>query len=127
MSLAENILSALSCEFTDLFTKPVSALACPEPIVLLQGAFEREALMADEERGTVPVTVLVVRGDADAAEAAAVACERLIMQMDWEPYADAGEYRIIGIDTTAPAFKEIDSSGRTVWSFAVTVMAVREL
>ena len=36
-------------------------------------------------------------------------------------------YRIAGINTTAPAFKERDSSGRYVWSFEVACTEVREL
>ena len=127
MNVAENIISALTSEFTSCFTKPVSALEYPEPIVAIQGAYEREAVMVGEERGTVPVTVLVVRESAGEAEVAAIACERIIRRMDWEPYADAGSYRIVGLDTTAPEFKERDSSGRFVWSFTVAVTAVREL
>ena len=102
-------------------------MAYPEPIVVLQGGFVREALLAEEERGVVQVTVLVVRETGGTAEADAIRCERFIRRMDWEPYADAGDYRIVGIDTTAPAFEKTDPSSRCVWSFAVTVTVVREI
>ena len=46
---------------------------------------------------------------------------------DWEPHAEDGSWRIAGIDTSAPAFKERDSSGQFVWEFQVDVTAVRSL
>ncbi len=104
-----------------------SALDCAEPIVVVEGAFSRDARMAEEERGTVVVTVMVVREAMADAEDVAVAAELAVRRADWEPYADAGAYRIVGIDTTAPAFKERDSSGRHVWAFDVKCTVVRSL
>ena len=112
-------------DFTNYFTNRVSALECAEPIVLLEGGFEREMRIEGEERGTVPVEVLVVR-DVDAdAEAVAVALEQRIRHGAWERTGEAWPYRVVGLDTTAPAFRERDGSGRFVWAFMVTVTVVR--
>ena len=128
MNVADQIKNLLlSCGFSEVFSFSPSALDCAEPIVVLQGEFSRESRMAEEERGEVGVTVLVVRDVAADAESVAVAAETAVRHADWEPYADAGAYRVVGIDTTAPAFKERDSSGRFVWSFDVVCTVVRAL
>ena len=129
MSCAESIAKLLAdAHFTSCFTKVCpSALDCAEPIVVTEGAFSRGSRLAEEERGSVAVTVLVVREVAADAESVAVAAELAGRRADWEPYADAGGYRIVGIDTTAPAFKERDSSGRYVWAFDVACTVVRSL
>lgn len=129
MSCADSIASLLAdAHFTSYFTKVrPSALECAEPIVVTEGAFALDSRMAEEERGTVAVTVMVVREIAADAETDAVAAERAVRRADWEPYADAGGYRIVGIDTTAPSFKERDSSGLYIWSFDVTCTVVRSL
>ena len=105
MSYADSIAKLLAdAHFTSCFTKVLpSALDCAEPIVVVEGAFSRESRMA-EERGAVAVTVMVVREVAADAESVAVAAELAVRRADWEPYADAGTYRIVGVDTTAPAF-----------------------
>ena len=129
MSCAESIAKLLAdAHFTSCFTKVCpSALDCAEPIVVTEGAFSRGSRLAEEERGSVAVTVLVVREVAADAESVAVAAELAVRRADWEPYADAGGYRIVGIDTTAPAFKERDSSGRYVWAFDGACTVVRSL
>ena len=129
MSCADSIAKLLAdAHFSCYFSKVLpSVLDCPEPIVVLDGEFERDARMAEEERGTVAVTVLVVREALAEAENAATAAELAVRRADWEPYADAGTYRIVGIDTMAPIFKERDSSGRFVWSFEVACTVVRAL
>ena len=129
MSCADSIAEMLAdAHFSCYFSKvSPSVLDCPEPIVVLEGAFERDSRMAEEERGTVPVTVLVVREVSADAEDVATAAERTVRRADWEPYANAGAYRFVGIDTTAPMFKERDSSGRYVWSFEVACTVVRTL
>lgn len=129
MSCADAIASLLAdAHFTSYFTKVCPlALDCAEPIVVTEGAFARESRQAEEERGTVAVTVMVVREVSADAEAVATAAELAVRRADWEPYADAVAYRIVGIDTSAPAFKEHDSSGRFVWSFDVTCTVVRTL
>jgi len=116
----------VSGNFSGYFsTFPPSAREHPECVVLLEGEFERESRIDGEERGTVPVTVLVVRGDEADAEAVAIACEQHLRQHGWERDSESWPWRIAGLDTTAPAFKERDSSGRYVWEFDVTVTAVR--
>ena len=108
MSCADSIAKLLAdAHFSCYFSKVLpSALDCAEPIVVVEGAFSRDARMAED---------------------VAVAAELAVRRADWEPYADAGAYRIIGIDTTAPAFKERDSSGRHVWAFDVKCTVVRSL
>ena len=129
MSCADSIANMLAdAHFTSYFSKVLpSALNCAEPVVVTEGAFERDSRMAEEERGSVVVTVMVVREIIADAESAAVAAERAVRSADWESHADAGRYRIVGIDTAAPAFKERDSSGRFIWSFDVTCTVVRTL
>lgn len=129
MSCADAVAGMLGdTHFTSYFTKVCpSGLDCAEPIVVTEGAFARDSRQAEEERGTVAVTVMVVREVAADAESVALAAEQAVRRADWEPYADAGAYRIVGIDTSVPAFKERDSSGRFVWSFDVTCTVVREL
>ena len=129
MSCADSIAKLLAdAHFSCYFSKVLpSALDCAEPIVAVEGAFSRDSRMAEEERGTVVVTALVVREVMADAEDVAVAAELAVRRADWEPYADAGAYRIVGIDTTAPAFKERDSSGRHVWAFDVSCAVVRSL
>ena len=129
MSCADSIRKLLvDAHFTSCFTKVCpSALDCAEPIVVTEGAFSRGSRLAEEERGSVVVTVLVVREVMADAESVAVAAELAVRGADWEPYADAGSCRIVGIDTTAPTFKERDSSGRYVWAFDVMCTVVRAL
>ena len=129
MSCADSIAKLLADgHFTSCFTKVLpSALDCEEPIVVTEGAFSRSSRLAEEERGSVVVTVLVVREVAADAESVAVAAELAVRRADWEPYADADGYRIVGIDTSAPAFRERDSSGRYVWAFDVACTVVRSL
>lgn len=116
----------VSGDFSGHFsTFPPSAADHPECVVVLEGAFSRESRIEGEERGTVPVTVLVVREVAADAEAVAIACEQWLRSYGWERNSEAWPYRIAGIDTKAPAFKERDSSGRFVWQFEVTVTVVR--
>ena len=129
MSCADSIAEMLAnAHFSCYFSKvSPSALDYAEPILVLESAFERDSRMAEEERGKVSVTVLVVREVSADAEDVATAAERAVRRADWEPYADAGTYRIVGIDTAAPALKERDSSGRFVWSFEVECTVVRTL
>ncbi len=112
-------------DFSAYFSKVPSALECPEPIVVAEGAFKREGRVEGEERGIVPVTVYVVREVSADAEAVAIACEQWLRGYSWEPDSEAWPWRIAGIDTSAPFLKERDSSGRFVWQFDVEVTAVR--
>ena len=101
----------LEGDFASYFASLPSADDEPEPIVLRDG--------------TVAVAVLVVREVAATAEADAIACEKWIRAYGWEPVAENGSWRIVGLDTTAPSFKEIDGSGRFVWAFDVLLTVVR--
>jgi len=123
-NLIKNML--VNGDFSGYFsTFAPSAADEPEPVVLVEGPFERESRIEGEERGTVPVSVLVVREDAEEAESLAIALEALLRGADWEPFSESGPWRVVGLDTTAPAFKERDSSGRFVYEFSVDVTAVR--
>jgi len=117
----------LEGDFASYFASLPSADVEPEPIVVREGRFERVSRMEAEERGTVAVAVMVVREVAAEAEADAQACERWVRSYGWEPVAENGSWRIVGMDTTAPAFKEIDGSGRFVWAFDVVLTVVRSL
>ncbi len=128
MRLAFLVAKALlEGDFASYFARIPSAAVDPEPIVLREGAFERDVRMPDEERGTVTVTVLVVREVEAEAERVAEEAERWVRSYGWEPVAENGSWRIRGLDTTAPAFKERDGSGRFVWSFDVVLTVVRSL
>ena len=128
MNVADQIKNMLlSSGFSNVFSTIPSALDCAEPIVVSQGEFSHEARLVEEERGTLHVTVLVVRDVAANAEAMAVSCEKAVRGADWEPFAEAWPWRIVGIDTTAPAFKERDGSGRFVWAFEAACTVVRAL
>ncbi len=114
-------------DFASYFASVPSALDDPEPIVLRQGNFEREARFEDSERGTVAVTVLVVRDVEATAETDAQACERWLRSYGWEASSENGSWRIAGLDTTSPHLIERDGSGRFVWGFDVTLTVVRYL
>ncbi len=117
----------LEGDFASYFASLPSADVEPEPIVVREGRFERVSRMKAEERGTVTVAVMVVREVAAEAEADAMACEKWIRRYGWEPVAENGSWRIAGLDTTAPTFKERDGSGRFVWAFDVILTVVRSL
>ena len=128
MSVAVQIKNLLlSSDFSNVFSTIPSVLDCAEPIVVNADGFKRESRLHEEERGTVHVDVLVVREVETDAEAVTAACEKAVRRADWEPYADAGDYRIVAVDTSAPVFRERDSSGRFVWSFEVACTVVRAL
>lgn len=128
MSVAVQIKNMLlNSDFSNVFSTIPSALDCAEPIVVSAREFKRESRLHEEERGSVPVDVLVVRKVEADAEAVAIACEKAMRRADWEPYADSDEYRIVGLDTTAPTFQERDSSGWFVWGFEVECTVVRSL
>lgn len=123
--LIENAL--VSGDFTNHFTKPRSALDVAEPVVVEQGAFARGSRIEGEERGVVPVSVLVVREvDADAG-ALAASVERFLRRCPWERHGEAWPWRVVGVDTSAPFCKGRDSSGRFVWQVDVEVTAVRAI
>lgn len=129
MSCADVIGEMLGdAHFTSYFTKVLpSSLDYAEPLVVTEGAFERAARMADEERGVVAVTVSVVREASADAEAVAGACERAVRSGSWERHVETWPWRIVGIDTTAPRFVERDSSGRFVWAFEAICTVTRSL
>ena len=129
MSCADSIAKLLVAGgFSEVFSKvSPPALVCADPIVVSEGAFERTSRGDGEERGTVTVGVAVVRELCGDAEDIAARCERLVRCCDWETEADAGDYRIVGVDTTAPRLDCRDASGRYIWRFDVEVTAVRSL
>ena len=95
--------------------------------MVAEGEFGRTSRIDGEERGIVPVTVMVVRELTRDAEGVASACEKWLRSCDWEACAEDGGWRIVGLDTASPRLKERDSSGRFVWEFKVDVTAVRSL
>lgn len=129
MSCADVIAKLLvDADFSSCFSKVLpSALDCAEPIVVCEGTFSRDARLDGEERGTVAVTVLVVREASADAEAVAGACERAVRRASWERYGEEWPWRVVGVDTSSLAFVERDGSGRYVWGFDVDCTVVRSL
>lgn len=121
--LVANML--LEGDFASYFANLPSAADDEQPIVLREGRFEREARLEDEKRGHVTISVLVVREAAADAESDAIACEKLVRGSSRETNAENGAWRVCGLDTTAPDFKERDGAGRFVWEFDVTLTVVR--
>lgn len=114
-------------KFTNVFTFSCPALECAEPIVVVAGGFVRDVRQVEEERGAVTVCVRIVRnGEADA-RSVAEACERALRGAPWDGGADPGQYRVVGLDTTAPEFELRDSSGRFVFKFDVVLTVVRAI
>ena len=124
-----NIVASLlvRAKFTNLFTFSCSAIECPEPIVVTAGGFVRDVRMASEERGAVTVSVRVVRNAEMDARSVAEACERALRRGPWDGGAESGQYRVCGLDTTAPDFELRDSSGRFVYRFDVILTVAREI
>ena len=84
--------------FAGVFCAPPSAGFCAEPIVVTQGAFAREARLADGgERGRVDVGVLVCREEAGAAEAVCLAAERALRGGGVADRRRRGEDRLGGL------------------------------
>ena len=80
-NLIKNML--VSGDFSGYFsTFAPSAADEPEPVVLVEGPFTRESRIDGEERGIVPVSVLVVREDAEEAESLALALEAFLRGAD---------------------------------------------
>lgn len=123
---ADSVANLLvKAKFMSVFTEIPSALACPEPIVVAVGGFVREVRQVGEERGAVTVSVRVVRNARRDAESVAYACERALRRARWEECADAGQFSIVGLDTTAPELELQDSSGRWVCKFEVILTVAR--
>lgn len=125
---AEFVKSLLvRAHFSKVFSFSCSALECPEPIVVTAGGFARDVRMAGEERGAVTVSVRVVRNVEADARSVAEACERALRGSPWDPGMDSGQYRVCGLDATAPDFEMRDSSGRFVYKFDVILTVAREI
>lgn len=86
---------------------------------------QRKVLYVDLE--TDPRTLQKRVSRVAEAKSDANACERWIRSFGWERYSENEGWRIIGLDTAAPAFRERDGSGRFVWAFDVTLTVVRSL
>ena len=105
-----------------VFSRPVGADACAEPVVCSDAGYERSGLFEDGERGERAVEVRVVRRSPGAAEWDALSCARALAPARWEPFADAGGgERVCGVEAGAPSFELRDGSGRWVWLLPVTV------
>lgn len=112
--------------FTGVFCAPPSAGFCAEPIVVSQGAFAREARLADGgERGRVDVDVLACREDAGAAEAVCVVAERALRGAVWP--IDVDGVRIASADSDGSGPRGRDGSGRWLWGFTLVCTVVRHV
>ena len=127
-SCADSVAKLLvDAKFTSVFTESCSALECACPIVVAAGGFARDVRAEGWERGAVTVAVRVVREVSADAESVAHACERALRRARWEECADAGQYRIVGLVTEAPALELRDGSGRFVWKLDVVLTVAREI
>lgn len=110
------LLGALG--YGNVFCSPPPARVCCEPIVLTQGAFERDARLADgAERGRVPVGVLVCCEDPRDSEATCRAVERDLRRESWTGAGDGWHCRVCAADSGGSAPRGRDGSGRWLWGF----------
>ena len=113
---AAALLRALG--YGNAFCSPPPARLCCEPIVLTQGALEREArLAAGAERGRVPVDVLV------CCEAARDV-ERDLRRDSWEGSGEGWRCRVAAVDSGGSAPRGRDGSGRWLWGFTLILTVV---
>lgn len=122
-AFAAEVLAGLG--YTNVFTTPLSALVCCEPIVLGSFGWERESRQADgSERERERVRVTVCCDDAADAEGTCRAVERDLRRAAW-PGGGAGE-RMVAVDTGMPLPRGRDGSGRWLWGgFEMTCVVVR--
>ena len=112
----------------DVFCIAPSALLSEQPVVVRWEGFSRESRQDGEERGVASVEVFAVRETDAAACDVAILCEAAVRSSGRAEWNVAGfGVRILGIDTDAPAFRERDSSGRSVWAFTVRLTVAREI
>ncbi len=112
----------------DVFCFAPSALLCEQPVVVRWADFSRESRQDGEERGTASVEVLTVRVTDSEARDAAFLCEATVRSSGRSAWnAEGSGVRILGIDTSAPVFRERDSSGRFVWAFMARLTVAREI
>ena len=117
------LLRALGYE--SVFCSPPPARVCCEPIVLTQGAWEREARLADgAERGRVPVDVLVCCEDPRDAEATCRAVERDLRRGSWTGFGEGWRCRVAAADSGGSAPRGRDGSGRWLWGFTLILTVV---
>ena len=120
---AAALLRALG--YGNAFCSPPPARLCCEPIVLTQGALEREARLADgAERGRVPVDVLVCCEAARDAEATCRAVERDLRRGSWTGSGEGWRCRVAAADSGGSAPRGRDGSGRWLWGFTLILTVV---
>lgn len=99
---------------------------CPEPIVVRQHEWSRQARFDDgTERGTERVRVYVCMDNELDAESTAVAVMRDLYSMDWAGLSFAEGVRIASVDAGAPSDLGRDGSGRWVRAVDVLCTVVR--
>ena len=111
--------------YGNAFCSPPPARLCCEPIVLTQGAWQREARLADgTERGRVPVDVLVCCEAARDAEATCRAVERDLRWGSWTGAGEGWRCRVAAVDSGGSAPRGRDGSGRWLWGFTLILTVV---
>ena len=116
-----------SLGFSNVFTSPPSAMLCADPIVVTCGSWRRASSQVDGcERGVRTVDVLVCCDDPGDAEATACSVERDLRLADWAGKGTGWHARVVSADTTAPAPRGRDGSGRWLWGFSVDLTIVRD-
>lgn len=115
-----------AANFSDVLIGTVSALDCPEPVVVHNADYECDTKTRHDERGAFTVNVVVVRETAAAAGRVALDCETGIRRVAWTAEDATEGWRLCGVDTTVPAFQGYDGSGRAVFGFKVTLNCERD-
>jgi len=111
---------------TNVFSVPVSASICAEPIVVVLGDYERLDEVADGERGQLLLRVLCVRNVLNDASDVASRCRAVLRAVDWERWATAGDVRICGIDVGYPQTRGRDGSGRWIVELEVALVVTTD-
>ena len=107
--------------FTNVFTKPVSAAVCREPIVVANGSWSAEGDAGCEAFGTYACVVRVARIDSHEAADVAFACEEALVRADWEREREDAPLRVRDVECGMPELVGCDASGVTVWAFEARV------
>ncbi len=112
--------------YWNVFTFVPSVRDCPEPIVVRQHEWERQARFDDgTERGTERVRVYVCMDCELDAESTAIAVARDLYSYDWAKVVAGEGVRIASVDAGAPSDLGRDGSGRWVRAVDVLCTVVR--
>ena len=110
----------------NVFSVPVPASLCAEPIAVVDGEYERTAETVAGERGVLTLKILCVRNVLDEAREIALQARTVLRDTDWERYAEAGDVRICGMKVGYPEVQGRDRSGRWICSLPLDLAVVTD-